>query len=405
MDSKVDIWMPLAIGDYLADTSHLDTLEHGAYLLLLMHYWRKGPLPNDMTQLAHITKLSPDVWSMHQAVLLQFFIPGEDGLLHQKRQDIERAKASNRRQRGSQGAQAKWGIDRAANQTKITRSERLAEARKKGIHTKEEWLRLQTFCRHHCVRCQASDTPLMKDHIIPLYRGGSDSIENIQPLCKLCSSSKGSDTTDYRPDGWQNACKTPGKMSGQMLAQSLPNAWTLPSHIPSPSQSPLSTPEKQLPEFAKSANSSSNANASDASSNSKLAKTDGSFEFTLINEEIDLTIVNNASKRRAVEEVFAYYLEKTGRNRVTYPLTPLRQQKGRSRLDDALRMIKGNLTNAMTLMKAAIDELTLSDWHMGRNPETNGKRYCDWEKHLFGSTERFQRWLQQAEEAPEAKHA
>jgi uncharacterized protein YdaU (DUF1376 family) len=69
-------WMPLYVGDYLGDTGHLTTAQHGAYLLLMMHYWRKGELPGDDRQLSKITKLPLKTWCDYRATLQDFFYEG-----------------------------------------------------------------------------------------------------------------------------------------------------------------------------------------------------------------------------------------------------------------------------------------------------------------------------------------
>lgn len=82
-------WLPLYVADYLGDTMHLTTLQHGAYMLLLMHYWRSGPLPSDPIQLAAIARLGMKAWQQIWPILQPFFTSNGDGTLHQKRMDWE----------------------------------------------------------------------------------------------------------------------------------------------------------------------------------------------------------------------------------------------------------------------------------------------------------------------------
>lgn len=66
-------WMPLYVGDYLAKTGHLTTLQHGAYMLLLMHYWVNGKLPTDETQLQAIARMTPEQWLSNSLAIASFF--------------------------------------------------------------------------------------------------------------------------------------------------------------------------------------------------------------------------------------------------------------------------------------------------------------------------------------------
>jgi len=113
MDDKVDIHMPLFIGDYLADTMDLTTEEHGAYLLILMELWRRrGVTGFDHAKLARIARLPLARWKAAWGTLGRFFTV-DGGELRQKRITKELDKAIGRRQAasesGQRGAAARWG--------------------------------------------------------------------------------------------------------------------------------------------------------------------------------------------------------------------------------------------------------------------------------------------------------
>ena len=68
-----------------------------------------------------------------------------------------------------------------------------------GSYTVGEW---RALCKHQDGRCLAcgKKKKLTADHVVPVSRGGSSDIDNIQGLCKSCNASKGDKTTDYRTE-------------------------------------------------------------------------------------------------------------------------------------------------------------------------------------------------------------
>lgn len=112
--ARPDTWMPIYWGDYLKHTGHLSTVEHGAYLLLIGHYWSSGaPLPDDDAKLRRIAKVETAAqWKKLRPTVAAFFTIG-GGVWKHGRVDRELGAASKRsadaKAKAERAAKARWG--------------------------------------------------------------------------------------------------------------------------------------------------------------------------------------------------------------------------------------------------------------------------------------------------------
>lgn len=120
MAEKPDLWMPLYLGSYIADTLRFTTEQHGAYLLIIMDYWRNGPPPDDNQVLAQISKLALARWKAHRVVIAPKFQIA-NGVWKHKRIEHELGRARGMQEalseRGKAGAAARWSKDSPSNAT------------------------------------------------------------------------------------------------------------------------------------------------------------------------------------------------------------------------------------------------------------------------------------------------
>lgn len=70
----------------------------------------------------------------------------------------------------------------------------------KGTHTRYQWEMLKERYNFMCLCCkrQEPEIKLEEDHVVPLTKGGDDTIDNIQPLCRSCNSQKYNRVEDFR---------------------------------------------------------------------------------------------------------------------------------------------------------------------------------------------------------------
>lgn len=88
-----------------------------------------------------------------------------------------------------------WKDGRTLQKGYFSHRVKIRRARAKGSggsHTLGEWETLKAQYGFTCPCCKKSEPIIIltQDHIIPITRGGTHNIENIQPLCRSCNSKK-----------------------------------------------------------------------------------------------------------------------------------------------------------------------------------------------------------------------
>lgn len=114
MSKDVGIWMPVYVGDMLANTTRLNTEQIGALNLLMLDYWRSGAIPDDAQVIASITRLAASKVKKYRAALLscgvfdvvegQWISTYLDGL-----RDAATENKKEKSERAVKAAEARWG--------------------------------------------------------------------------------------------------------------------------------------------------------------------------------------------------------------------------------------------------------------------------------------------------------
>jgi 5-methylcytosine-specific restriction endonuclease McrA len=113
----------------------------------------------------------------------------------------DKQQASTQR-RMANGYFRKWRLANPGKVRDYARRYRALKRNSPGEFTEEQFRRLCAFYGNVCVKCGLGGV-LEPDHVVPISKGGSNDIGNIQPLCRNCNRTKSDKTADYRPTAYK----------------------------------------------------------------------------------------------------------------------------------------------------------------------------------------------------------
>jgi 5-methylcytosine-specific restriction endonuclease McrA len=94
----------------------------------------------------------------------------------------------------------RYNVEKAEKKAAISHKRRARKKAAEGTFTEAEWEALKRKYHYKCLCCGKGEPEirLEPDHVVPLSKGGSNWISNIQPLCKRCNDRKKTQEIDYR---------------------------------------------------------------------------------------------------------------------------------------------------------------------------------------------------------------
>lgn len=91
----------------------------------------------------------------------------------------------------------KWRIENPEQYIRNVHNRRVKIKASGKSYTPQEWISLCQKFDNLCLCC-GKRLPITVDHIVPISKGGGNTIDNIQPLCKTCNNKKFTKIIDYR---------------------------------------------------------------------------------------------------------------------------------------------------------------------------------------------------------------
>lgn len=123
--------------------------------------------------------------------------------LENRERNLRRGRLAYRRNRERRLALGReWRRENRAASRAIWHRYHARKKKADGDFTAEQWHALVShYCPSGRCLCCGERRPLHADHVVPLSKGGTNYIANIQPICRSCNSSKcNRNSADYRPD-------------------------------------------------------------------------------------------------------------------------------------------------------------------------------------------------------------